>query len=168
MPEHGGSDELLARNEAFAARFDRADLPALGSTGTVIVTCMDARADPSHYLGLDLGEALVLRGAGGRVTDRMLEQLAIIRALGGDEEPRAVLVVHHTNCGTARLTEPAIQDRLARAGVDPERVARMAVVDPAATAATDVARIQAAGVFPDDWPVTGYVYDVATGRVTPI
>jgi carbonic anhydrase len=164
-PSHG----LIARNSAFAAGFDRRDLPALGSAATVIVTCMDSRVDPARFLYLDLGEALVLRTVGGRVTDPILQQLSIISAMAGrGQTPTAVLVIHHTNCGTARFTDPAMQEALTAAGADAMAAAGLAVADPVATAAADVEQIRTSGAVPAEWLVSGHVYDVATGRMAAV
>lgn len=157
------SDELIARNERFAADFDGAGLGALGN-GTIILTCMDSRVDPAGFLGLQPGEALVLRSVGGRASGEILDQLRMAAALaaGTDLEP-AVLVIHHTNCGTARFLQPEMQETLASLGAPVEAAAARAVVDPGATVATDVDLVRSA--VPDGWPVRGFVYDVSTGRL---
>lgn len=161
------SRTLLARNDLFAEGFDRGDLSAIPTKGTIILTCMDSRVDPAAFVGLELGEALVIRNVGGRATDGVLDELRMAGALtAGASVANAVLIVHHTDCGTARFLQPAMQETLASLGAPVDQAAARAVSDPAATVAADVARIR--GVVPTTWTVGGYVYDVRTGRLAAV
>jgi len=110
---------LLDRNQSFAEQFDAGDLPIRPRMSTIILTCLDARVDPAHLFGLGLGDALVIRNAGGWITPavlRDLRDLAILGVLAANMPgPSAMqlelVVVHHTDCGMARLANPAIQHR---------------------------------------------------------
>ena len=89
-------DELLANNEAYAARFDKGDLPLPPARKLAIIACMDARLSPYAMLGLKEGDAHVIRNAGGVVTDDEIRSLAISQRLLGTDE---IIVIHHTDCG---------------------------------------------------------------------
>lgn len=159
---------LLDRNAAFAARFDKGDLRIPPQLSLLVITCLDARVDPAHFLGVELGDAFVIRNVGGRVTDEVIEHLAILlglaRVVGGPAFE--VAVVHHTDCGTVRFSHPEIRAQLAKAsGTTEAAIARLASTDPEATVVEDIGRIRAAPNVPDDLVVSGLVYDVATGRV---
>jgi carbonic anhydrase len=158
---------LLDRNAQFARTHTPASLgpPAVP---VVIVTCVDHRVDPSAVFGLRLGDAPVIRNAGGRVTPAVIDDIAYLAFLaeqmaGGGFE---VAVVHHTQCGTGPLADPAFRQRAAEAtGVPATALAGSAVADPYATVPADVARLLAAV---PKVSVSGYVYDIATGRVSPV
>jgi carbonic anhydrase len=157
---------LLDRNAQFARTHTPTSLgpPAVP---VVILTCVDHRVDPAAILGLRLGDAPVIRNAGGRVTPAVIDDIAYLAFLaeqmtGGLFE---VAIVHHTQCGTGPLADPAFRQRAAEAtGVSPAALEGSAVADPYATVAADVARLLAAV---PKVSVSGYVYDIATGRVSP-
>ena len=107
---------LLDRNQSFAEQFDAGDLPIRPRMSTIILTCLDARVDPAHLFGLGLGDALVIRNAGGRITPAVLRDLAILSVIGEKLPGPSALeleleVVHHTDCGTARLASPPSRSR---------------------------------------------------------
>ncbi len=104
-------DTLYDRNEEFASTFDQGDLPILPRRPTIILTCVDSRVDPPHFLGLELGDTLVLRNSGGRVTDEVIEQIAILRGLAVviGNGALEVAIVHHTDCGTSRFANPQVR-----------------------------------------------------------
>ena len=104
-------DTLYDRNEGFARTFDQGDLPILPRRPTIVLTCVDSRVDPAHFLGLELGDTLVLRNSGGRVTDDVEQGVALLsgmtRLVAGDRAPRLSLaIVHHTDCGLERIAAP--------------------------------------------------------------
>lgn len=164
----GLSAELTDRNHRFAARGDHGGLPPLPSAQALVLTCMDHRVDPAAFCGLQLGEAMVVRNAGGRATDEVLATLAFVgtmrEARGAGDEPFEVIVVHHTRCGTALLADATFRTGLAaRSGQLGEDLAKWAVTDPDQTVRTDVERVLKCA-----WPgahlaVSGYVYDIDTG-----
>ena len=165
---------LLARNRSFAEHFAAGDLAIPPRLATIIVTCLDARVDPAHVFGLELGDALVIRNAGGRISPGVLQDLAVLGVLAaslpGPNTMRAELVVvHHTDCGMARLADPAIQQQAAqKLGLTVEEIAAMAITDPAASVREDIERLRATPGIPGQMVVSGLVYDVADGTVEQV
>src|SRR5580658_10164350 len=165
---------LLERNEQFA----RTNTPAplgLPAAQVLIVTCLDHRVDPAIVLGLRLGDAPVIRNAGGRVTPAVIDDLAYLAFLtgevfGGQDAPATlfeVAVVHHTQCGTGLLADPGFRRRAAEAtGQSEAALEASAVADPHVTVKTDVALLLASPQLSPKASVSGHVYDIATGRVT--
>ncbi|MGZ3581259.1 MAG: carbonic anhydrase [Ktedonobacterales bacterium] len=162
---------LLQRNAAFAEQRFTPNLPLATTLGITVIGCVDPRVDPAHVLGLELGEAGVLRNIGGRVTPAALQMLTLLgtlpRLLGAPRPTGGMhlVVLQHTDCGITRLArEP---DRLAPYfGVAPDELDAKAVLNPYAAVQVDVAALkQAVSALPEGSTVTGLVYDVATGRV---
>ena len=127
---------LLDRNQAFAATGAHEGLTPIPTQQLIVVTCMDGRVDPAHILGVELGDALVLRNAGGRVTHDVLQEIAFVGAVtemmfGDEAEPFEVAVIHHTACGSGFLADPGFRATLsARTGADDQTLADAAVTDP--------------------------------------
>jgi carbonic anhydrase len=168
-----GPDSLLERNRRFAATDARAHVPppVLPTCRTYLITCIDPRVDPAAVLGVGLGDALVARCAGGRVTDDVVRDLAWIHHLHGHLTPDGdrfeVVVMHHTECGAALFADDAVRDAFAaRTGADGDALARLAVTDPERTVALDVDAVLAAPGIPTGTTVSGWVYDTGTGLVT--
>ena len=165
---------LVDRNLEFAGSFDQGDLAVLPRLSTLVVTCVDARVDPAHILGLELGDAIVMRNIGGRVTDEAIEQIAILQALGtalgGDDSfGLEVAVVHHTDCGASRFAKPEVRQRLGQAaGTGEAAIERLAITDPRISVTEDLDRLRAAPTLPDELVVAGYVYDVTDGHVREV
>ncbi len=156
-------DELLAANERYAAGFDKGDLPLPPARQVAILFCMDARIDPAKALGLAEGDAHVIRNAGGRASDDALRSLAISQELLGTRE---VVVVHHTDCGMLTFTNEQIRQRLRdRLGADASGVDFLPFGDLDQSVRDDVATVRASPLVPDDVAVSGFVYDVRTGRL---
>jgi carbonic anhydrase len=165
---------LLRRNEEFARAYQPAAL-GIPAQQTVIVTCLDHRVDPALFLGLEVGDAPVLRNAGGRVTQAVIDDIAFLGLLAsqlfdqGSDELFEVAVIHHTQCGTGFLADPDFRRQAVAATGQPEDVLEAsAVTDPEATVRADVARLRAAPTLPPRVSVSGHVYDIATGRVTTV
>jgi len=165
---------LIERNEQFARSYSPAAL-GIPATQVVIVTCLDHRVDPAIILGLRLGDAPVIRNAGGRITQAVIDDLAFLGFLagqlfGGQDAPDTlfeVAVVHHTQCGTGFLADPGFRHQAAEATGLPEPVLEAsAVTDPRATVQADVERLLAAPSLSPKVSVSGYVYDIATGHLT--
>jgi carbonic anhydrase len=165
---------LLDRNRSFAERFDAGDLAIPPRLATVIVTCLDARVDPAHVFGLELGDALVIRNAGGWITPGVVLDLGFLGVLaaslpGPSTMRLELVVVHHTDCGMARLADPAVQQQAAqRLGLTVEEVADMAITDPAASVREAIERLRATPGTPDQMVVSGLVYNVAEGTVEQV
>ncbi len=162
---------LIDRNLEFASSFDQGDLTILPRLSTLVLTCLDARVDPAHLLGLELGDAVVMRNIGGRVTDEVIEHIAILRGLasvlaGGGSAAFEVAIVHHTDCGASRFANPQVRQKLGQAaGTGEAAIERLAITDPQTSVAEDLDRLRAAPILPDELVVAGYVYDVTDGHV---
>src|SRR5262245_1926352 len=165
---------LLERNEQFAATYTPVPL-ARPTTQMVIVTCLDHRVDPAITLGLRLGDAPVIRNAGGRVTQAVIGDIAYLAYLaeqlfgGQDAGDRLfeVAVVHHTQCGTGFLADPGFRHQAAAAtGLDEAALEASAVADPHNTVKADVDRLLTSPLLSPKVSVSGHVYDVASGRLT--
>ena len=161
---------LLARNEQFARDHARVPL-ALPTAQVLVVSCLDHRVDPAIVLGLRLGDAPVIRNAGGRVTPAVIDDIAYIAFLAGKlgaaDRLFEVAVIHHTQCGTGFLADPAFRrEAAAVTGVPEETLGASEVADPYVTVKTDVERLLASPLLSPEVSVSGHVYDVETGRVT--
>jgi carbonic anhydrase len=169
-------DHLLDRNRAFAATDARQDVPALPflpRQGLYIVICIDCRVDPAQILGIEIGDALVQRNIGGRVTPAVIQDIAYAAYLVETKAPQGpwfeVAVIHHTDCGSTLLADDDLRHGYAqRIGVDERTLAETPVLDPARTVRTDVQRVLWAAEIPPQVHVSGHVYDVETGLVTTV
>jgi carbonic anhydrase len=165
---------LLERNERFAATYTPAPLGP-PTAQMLIVTCLDHRVDPAIVLGLRLGDAPVIRNAGGRVTQAVIEDIAFLGYLAGqlfggqgaDDRLFEVAIVHHTQCGTSFLADPGFRHQYAEATGMPEAALEAsAVADPHSTVKADVERLLTSPLLSPKVSVSGHVYDIATGRLT--
>lgn len=165
---------LLDRNRSFAEHFEDGDLPVRARMSTIILTCLDSRVDPAHLFGLGLGDAFVMRNAGGWITPGVMRDLAILGVLaanlpGAGAAPPGLVVIHHTDCGMARLADPTVQKQVAeRLGLTTDEVAGMAITDPTKSVRDDIERLRNTPGTPDQLVVTGLVYDVADGTITEV
>jgi carbonic anhydrase len=162
------TDEYLKNNEAFAAEFVRAvprPLPMPPSKHVAVVACMDARLDVYRILGLGDGEAHVIRNAGGVVTDDEIRSLAISQRLLGTKE---IILIHHTDCGMLTFTDDGfkqtIQDEI---GLKPEWAAE-AFDDVEEDVRQSLRRIEASPFVTKHESLRGFVFDVATGKLTEV
>ena len=152
------SGELVRRNAAFAG------LPFPTSDTLQVLGCVDSRVDPSDVLGLKLGEGVVMRNIGGRITPAALRSWALLGRLGQGQPPRSghLVILHHTDCGITRLA--AFPEQLAAFFEIPAaELDSKAVRDPYAAVRLDVAIARRA--LPPGRLVSGVVYDVATGLI---
>lgn len=161
---------LLDRNRRFADSGAYRDVSIMPRHSVFVVTCLDPRVDPAAFLGIGLGDAMVVRNAGGRVTPEVLRDLAFISTLAEAQVPDGplfeVAVVHHTQCGTGFLASEAFRrDFAERIGEDEEVLADWAVTEPSTTVRADVERILGAAAISRRATVSGHVYDVETGEV---
>ena len=158
-------DELVAANEPYVKGFDRGDLPLPPRRHVAIVTCMDARILPSRVLGLDVGDAHVIRNAGGRAREA-LRSLVISQRLLGTEE---VAVIHHTDCGMLTFSNEALRAKIKQElGADAGDLDFLPFTDLDESVREDVAFLKASPLIPDAVPIRGFVYDVRTGRLREI
>ena len=159
------TDELLANNEAYASRFDKGDLPLPPAKKVAVVACMDARLDPARVLGLEEGDAHVIRNAGGVVTDDEIRSLAISQRLLGTEE---IILIHHTDCGMLTFTDDDFRRSIQEeTGIKPEWAAE-AFGDLDEDVRQSIARIEASPFIPRTDGVRGFVYEVETGRLREV
>jgi carbonic anhydrase len=166
-------DTALGRNRAFAAAGGHRGAVVFPSLRLFVITCLDPRVDPAHVLGLGLSDAVVLRNVGGRVTPEVINDVAFIgqmtESVLRDGPLFEVAVIHHTQCGTGALADDSFRHRYAeRIGAEPESLREHAVLDPAATVATDVQRLRAAPQVSPRVAVSGHVYDVVSGLVETV
>lgn len=148
--------EVLAANERYReSGFHAAKRTPQPARHLVVLTCMDARLDLFRSLGLEVGDAHILRNAGGRVTDDVIRSLVVSAHLLGTRE---VGVIHHTNCGLEGITDDEVAARTGVPGIDYH-----AFADVADSARADVMAIRACGYLPDGFVAWGGVYDVDTG-----
>ena len=159
------TDSLLANNAAYVASFDKGDLPLPPAKKVAVVACMDARLNVYGALGLQEGDAHVIRNAGGVVTDDEIRSLAISQRLLGTEE---IILIHHTDCGMLTFNDDefkrAIQDEV---GIKPEWAAE-AFSDLDEDVRQSIARIKASPFLPHKDSVRGFVYDVNTGALREV
>jgi carbonic anhydrase len=168
-------DNFLTRNKEFAAQIISAGTPmpslpeAMPNVKALIIGCADMRVDPADVLGLELGEAVVLRNIGGRITPGLVEQIGLLGRIGqvagvapGGGGEFHIVILQHTDCGITRLAgDPAL---LAHFFQIPEsEVASKTVLDPRSAVTMDVAALRAITALPPSWMISGLVYDVATG-----
>ena len=170
---------LLDRNEQFARTYTPLAL-APAAAQVVVVSCLDHRLDPAIVLGLQLGDAPVIRNAGGRITQPVIDDIAYLAYLaeqmfggqmfGGQgtvDRLFEVAVIHHTQCGTGFLADPAFRHQAAEStGLSESALEASAVADPHTTVKADVERLLSSPLLSPKVSVSGHVYDVATGRVT--
>src|SRR3954452_15553418 len=159
------TDELLKNNEAYAAKFDKAGLPLPPAKKVAVVACMDARLNPSYVLGLQEGDAHVIRNAGGVVTDDEIRSLAISQRLLGTEE---LILIHHTDCGMLTFNDDefrrSIQDDT---GVKPPWAAE-SFSDLEEDVRQSKAPIEESPFIPNKSSIRGFVYYVETGRLEEV
>ena len=159
-------DELLSANEAYASGFSKGDLPMPPGRRFAVVTCMDARLDPAKFLGLDEGDAHVIRNAGGLVGDDALRSLVISHWLLGTQE---AFVIAHTDCGMLTFSNDDLRGKLAdEAGADASTIDFGPFSDLDESVRAGVRRIEESPLLPGSFAATGYVYDVTSGRLREV
>ena len=159
-------DDLLAANRTFADSFGLSGFDGIAHAGVAMVTCMDSRIDPLRMIGLEPGDAKILRNPGGRVTDQALVALVLgVNLL----QVNRILVVEHTSCAMARSTEDELKEKLGQAaGEDASWMTLGAIVDQMATIRADVQRVRSHPLINEDVLVGGFLYDVETGLLQPV
>jgi carbonic anhydrase len=181
----GVLDQVLSANARYAANFgDKGSLALPPARRFAVLTCMDARIDPAKALGLQEGDAHVIRNAGGRASDDAIRSLVISHKLLGTDE---WFVIHHTNCGMELFTDEIIRGLLAQsldtASIDAsgwhdhgkgpgsrqgDFIDWLTIRDQAESIASDVERIRSHPLVPRSIPIRGYIYQVETGRMVEV
>jgi carbonic anhydrase len=158
-------DELLEANREYVKTFDRGDLPMPPGRRLAVVTCMDARIVPSRQLGLEEGDAHVIRNAGGRARDALRSLVISQRLLGTNE----IAVIHHTDCGMLTFTNPDLHAKVKQdLGADSSGIDFLPFSDVEESVREDVAFLLSSPLIPGDVLIRGFVYDVRTGGLTEV
>jgi carbonic anhydrase len=159
------TDELLTNAESYAKTFDQGDLPLPPAKHVAILACMDARLNVYGLLGLQEGDAHVIRNAGGVVTDGEIRSLAISQRLLATKE---IVLIHHTDCGMLTFSDDDFRRQLLEeTGVEPAWDAET-FSDLAVDVRESIARIRASPFIPEKGSIRGFVYDVHTGRLDEV
>ena len=157
---------VVEANQRFAASFDKGELEIPPARNIAVLTCIDARIDPAKALGFDIGDAHVIRNAGGRATDDAVRSLLISSWLLGTRE---FLVIHHTDCGMEKFTDEAMTEIITqRGGQDVSHLDFLTFRDLDQSVRDDVDRIRSVSQIPADATVSGHVYDVRTGTLREV
>jgi carbonic anhydrase len=158
----GSTDELLRHDDDYVAKFEKGDLPLPPAKKVAVVACMDARLDPARVLGLEEGDAHVIRNAGGVVTDDAVRSLTISQRLLGTEE---IILIHHTDCAMLTFTHDELAKQVeADTGIRPP-FAFEAFTDLEGDVRQSIARIEASPFIPRKKGVRGFIYEVETGKL---
>ena len=159
------TDDVLKNNAQYAESFDKADLPLPPGLGMAVVACMDARLDTHKLLGIQEGDAHVIRNAGGVVTDDVIRSLVISQRLLGTRE---VVLIHHTDCGMLTFRDDDVKDAIQTdTGLRPS-FAMEAFGSLEGDVRQSIARIQASPFVPAKDHIRGFVYDCASGLLNEV
>ncbi len=159
------TDELLQNNAAYAESFEKGDLPLPPARGVAVVACMDARLDVHKILGLEEGDAHVIRNAGGVITDDEIRSLTISQRLLGTRE---IVLIHHTDCGMLTFTDEELRQQIHdEAGIKPH-FSMESFSDLEEDVRQSIARIRHSPFIPHKDSVRGFVYEVETGRLREV
>jgi carbonic anhydrase len=166
-------DPAIDRNRDFAEAGGHEGAVVFPTLRLFVITCLDPRVDPAHFLDLALGDAIVVRNVGGRVTPEVINDIAFIGQLAESFIPDGplfeVAVIHHTQCGSAAFVDDAFRRGYAdRIGAEESGLRQRAVLDPTSTVINDVEQVRRAGAVSPRIAVSGHVYDVATGLMETV
>ena len=158
-------DDLLENNTSYASSFDQGDAPLPPGLGLAVVACMDARLDTHALLGIGVGDAHVIRNAGGVVTDDAIRSLTISQRLLGTT---SIMLIHHTDCGMLTFRDDDVKDAITEdTGIRPT-FAMEAFPDLDGDIRQSIARITASPFVPNKDDIRGFVYDCATGKLSEV
>lgn len=158
--------DLLEANQSFVQSFQSHELSGEARKGLAIVTCMDSRIDPLHIVGMEAGDAKILRNAGARVTEDVLRTLVLATHLLGVNR---ILVMPHTDCKMASATEDEVHQLiLEKSGVDTRGIEIRTVKDQSAALVKDIQRIESYPLLKSGITVMGAIYDVKSGKLNPL
>jgi len=159
------TEELIAANAGYASGFTKGELPLPPARKVAIVTCMDARILPSRALGIEEGDAHIIRNAGG-LAKEALRSLVISQQLLGTRE---IVVIHHTGCGMLTFTNEQLHSKVRKElGADASEIDFLPFPDLEQSVVDDVLFLRESPLLIEGVPVRGFVYDVQTGRVTEV
>jgi carbonic anhydrase len=158
------TDELIAHNRDYAQQFDKGDLPMPPARKVAVLACMDARLDPAKALGLEEGDAHVIRNAGGVASEDVIRSLVISQRLLGTDE---IILIHHTNCGMETFSDDQVKDQIqGDTGIRPS-FALEAFPKAEDDVKQTAARIKASPFIPNK-TIRGFVYEVETGKLREV
>jgi len=158
--------EFQKANDAYSSSFSKGNLPMPPGRHVAVLVCMDARLDPARFLGLEEGDAHVIRNAGGRASDDAIRSLAISQQLLGTNE---VVVIHHTDCGMLTFSNEDLRKKLKQdLNADAEHIDFLPFKDLEQSVRDDVATIKNSPLLLKNIEVSGFIYDVRTGRLLPV
>jgi carbonic anhydrase len=159
------TEELLRNNESYAKSFTKGDLALPPAKGVAVLACMDARLDVHKILGLQEGEAHVIRNAGGVATDDAIRSLTISQRLLGTTE---IILIHHTDCGMVTFKDDDVKAKIEKeVGIRPA-FALEAFSSAEEDVKQSIARIEASPFIPNKKNIRGFVYDVKSGRLNEV
>jgi len=159
-------EEFVKANEAYAASFQKGRLPMPPGRHVAVLTCMDARLIPARFLGLEEGDAHVIRNAGGRASEDAIRSLVISQQLLGTN---TVVVIHHTDCGMLTFSNADLYAKLKQElNADADHIDFLPFKDLEQSVRDDVATIKASPLIPKSIAVSGFIYDVGSGRLLPV
>jgi carbonic anhydrase len=159
------TDELIENNEKYAAGFDKGELPLPPAKKVAVVACMDARLVPNRVLGLEEGDAHVIRNAGGVITDDEIRSLSISQNLLGTEE---IVLIHHTDCGMLTFTDEQFKEQLEESTGERPDWSPEAFSDLEGDVRASVERVRKSPFIPKKDSIRGFVYEVETGRLREV
>ena len=155
-------DEFLQADEKYAAQFKKGDLPLPPARKVAVLACMDARLDPARILGLEEGDAHVIRNAGGRAADA-LRSLVISEQLLGTN---TIVIIHHTDCGMLTFTNADIHEKVrSELAADADHIAFLPFKDLEQSVRDDIAFLRTSPLIPNSITIRGFIYDVKTARL---
>jgi carbonic anhydrase len=159
------TDSLVRNNESYSKSFAKGSLPMPPAKHVAVLACMDARLDVHKILGLEEGDAHVIRNAGGVATDDAIRSIVISQRLLGTNE---IILIHHTDCGMLTFKDDELKSKIhAEVGIRPA-FALEAFDDIEADVRQSIARIELSAFIPNKKNVRGFVYDVKTGRLNEV
>ena len=160
------AQEFQKANAAYASSFSKGNLPMPPGRHVAVLTCMDARLDPARFLGLEVGDAHVIRNAGGRASEDAIRSLAISQQLLGTN---AVVVIHHTDCGMLTFSNEDLRTKLKQQlNADAEHIDFLPFKDLEQSVRDDVATIKNSPLLLKNIEVSGFIYDVKSGKLLPV
>jgi carbonic anhydrase len=163
---HDSFKDALAANDQYIKTFKYSELTGTAQQGLAIVTCMDSRINPLSVVGMKSGDAKILRNAGARVTDDVLRTLVLATYLLGVQR---ILIMPHTNCRMAQVDDVEIHREIdTKYGIDTSEIEFKTVADQREALIEDVQKVRSYRLLNKDVVVGGAIYDVATGKITPV